>query len=217
MVWLKQNKVHIEWKPRVTEQYCCSVAKSSSTLPPHGLQHARLPSPSLSPRVFSNSYPLSQWCHPTVLSSVTHFFSCLQSFPASGSFPVSQFFVSGGQRTEASASASILPIQGWFPLGLTGLISLLSRGLSRIFSSTRIWKHQFFGAQPSFGFLGGSEGKESACNVGDLSLIPGLGRSSGGGQDNPLQYSCLGESPWHRGDSWATAYGVAKSRTRLRT
>ena len=117
---------------------------------PHGLQHARLPCPSLSPRVCSNSCPLSWWCHPTVSS----FSSCSQSFPASGSSPMSQLFASGSQSTGASASASVLPvnIQGWFPLGLTGLISLQSKGLSRVFSSTKIWKHQFFGIQLSLWF-----------------------------------------------------------------
>ena len=98
----------------------------------------------------SNSCPLSQWCRPTISSSVTPF-SCLQSFPSRGSFPMSQLFASGGQSIRASASTSVLPIniQGWFPLGWTGLISLLSKGLSRVFSSTAIWRHQFFSTQPS--------------------------------------------------------------------
>ena len=123
----------------------------SDSLRPHGLQHARLPCPSLSPRVCSNSRPLSQWCHPTISSSAAPFSSCLQSFPASGFFPMSQLFTSGGQSIGASASASFLPmnIQGWLPLGLTGLISLLSKGLSRVFSSIIVQKDQFFGAQPS--------------------------------------------------------------------
>ena len=101
---------------------------------------------SLSPEVCSHSCPLSRWCHPTISSSVTPFSSCLQSFPASGSFPVSQFFASGSQSFGASASASVLPmnIQGWFPLGLTSLISLLSKGLWRVFFSTTDQKHQFF-------------------------------------------------------------------------
>ena len=118
---------------------------------PHGLQHARLPCPSSTPRVCSNSYPSSQWCHPTISSSVVPFSSCLQSFPASGSFPRSQSFPSGGQSIRGSASALVLPmnIQDWFPLGLTGLISLQSKGLSRVFSNTTVQKHQFFGAQPS--------------------------------------------------------------------
>ena len=117
---------------------------------PYGLQHARLPCPSLSSRVCSNSCPLSQWCHPTISSSVIPF-SCLQSFPASGSFPVSQLFTSGGQRIGASASASVLPvnIQDWFSLRLTRLISLLSKGPSRVFFSTIVWKCQFFSTQSS--------------------------------------------------------------------
>ena len=127
----------------------CSVM--SDSLQPHGLQHARLPCPSSSPGACSNSCPLSQWCHPTISSSVIPFASCLQSFPASGSFPMSWLFALGGQSIGASASASVLPmsIQGWFPLGLTGLISLLSKGLSWVFSSTTVRKHQFFSAQPS--------------------------------------------------------------------
>ena len=109
--------------------------------------------PPLSPEVCSNSCPLSWWCDPTILSSVTHFLSCLQFFPASGSFLVNRLFAYGGQSIGVSASASVLPvnIQGLFPLGLTGLI-LLSKGLSRVLltlESTTIWKHQFFGPQPS--------------------------------------------------------------------
>ena len=116
-----------------------------------GLQHARLPCPSPSPRVCSNSCPLSQWQHPTTSPSVIPFSSCPQSFPASGSFPMSQLFTSGCQNTGASASASVLPMnmQGRFPLGLTGLISLQTKGLSRVFPSTTVQKHQFFGSQPS--------------------------------------------------------------------
>ena len=123
----------------------------SNSLQPHGLQHARLPCSSPTPWACSSSCSLSWWCHPTISSSVIPFSSCLQSFPASGSFPMSQFFTSGGQSTGASAPASVLPIniQGWFPLELTSLISFLSKGLSRVFSSTTVWKHQFFGAQPS--------------------------------------------------------------------
>ena len=105
---------------------------------PHGLKHARLPHPSLSPGLCSNSYPLSQWCHPTISSSVVPFSTCPQSFPASGSLPMSQFFVSDGQSIGASTSVLPINIQGWFPLGLTGLISLLSKGLSRAFSSTSL-------------------------------------------------------------------------------
>ena len=126
-----------------------SVAQSCLTLQLHGLQLARLPCPSSIPRDCSNSCPLSQWCHPTISSSVVHFSSCLQSFSTSGSFPVSQFFASGGQSIGASASVLPMNIQVWSPLGLTGLISLLSKGLSRVFSNITIKKHQFFGSQLS--------------------------------------------------------------------
>ena len=121
----------------------------SNSLQPHGLQHARPSCLSPSPGVCLSSYPLTQWCHPTISYSVALFF-CLQSFPASGCFPMSTFFASGGQSIEALASASVLPINihDWFPLEQTGLIALLSKGLSRVFSSTTVWKHQFFNAQP---------------------------------------------------------------------
>ena len=114
----------------------------SDSLAPHGLQHGRLPCPSLSPRACSNSCPLSWWCHLTILSSVVPFSSCFQSFPASGCFLMSRLFASGDQSIGASASASVLPmnIQGWFPLGLTGLISLDSK---EVFSNTTVQKHQF--------------------------------------------------------------------------
>ena len=125
---------------------CSSVAKSCWTLQPHELQHARLPCPSLSPGVCSNSCPLSQWCHPTIASSVSPFSSGPHSFPASGSCPESRLCTSGGQSIGVSVSPSIFPIQGWFPLGLSGLISLQSKGLSRVFSSTIIQKHQSFSA-----------------------------------------------------------------------
>ena len=113
---------------------------------PHELQCTRLPCPSPFPRVCSNSCPLSEWCHPVISSFAAPFSSYPQSFPASGSFPVSYLFISGGQSIGISASASILPknIQGWFPLGLTSLISLQSKRLSRVFSSTIVQKHQFF-------------------------------------------------------------------------
>ena len=121
----------------------------SDSLPPNGLQHPRLPCPSLSPRVCSNTCPSSRSCYPTISSSVVAFSSCLQSFPASGAFPVNWLFTSGGQSTGASGSASVLAlnIQGWFPSGLTDLLSPLSKGLSRAFSSTTIWKHQFLMAE----------------------------------------------------------------------
>ena len=137
-----------QWKDKEF-QFSCSVVSDSLRL--HGLQHARPPCPSLAPGVYSNSCPLSRWCHPTISSSVIPFSSCLQSFPASGSFPMSQFFATGGQTIGVSASTSVLPmnIQDWFPLGWTGWISLQSKGLSRVFSNTTVQKHQFFGTQPS--------------------------------------------------------------------
>ena len=121
----------------------------SDSLQPHGVRHTRLPCPS--PAICLNSCPSSQWCHPAISSSVGPFSSCPQSFPASGSFPMSWLFASSGQSIGASVSASVFPvnIQGWFPIGLTGLISLWSRGLSRVFSSTTVWKHQFI-TQPSW-------------------------------------------------------------------
>ena len=133
--------------------HCVSVQFSrsvvSDSLWPHGLQHARPPYPSPTPRVYSNSCPLSRWCHPTISSSVIPFSSRLQSFPASESSQMSQFFKSGGQSIGVSASASALPmnIQDWFPLAWTGWISLQSKGLSRVFSNTTVQKHQFFSAQ----------------------------------------------------------------------
>ena len=129
--------------------FSCSVM--SNSLQPHGLQHTRLLCPSPSPRACSNLGPLSRWCHPTISSSIAPFSSCLQSFPASGSFPMSQLFPSGGQSIGASASTSVHPmnIQDWFPLGLSGLIFLQSKGLSRVFSNTTVQKHQFSSAQPS--------------------------------------------------------------------
>ena len=124
----------------------------SDSLRPHGLQHARLPCPSPTPRACSNSCPLSQWYNPTISSSVVCFFSCLPSFPASGSFPRSRFFFNiRWPNIGVSAPTSVLPvnIQDWFPLGLTGLISLQSMGLSRVFSNTTVQKHQFFDPQLS--------------------------------------------------------------------
>ena len=135
------------------DQYCASEMLFSrsvmlDSLWPHGLQHARLPCASPTPRACSNSCPLSRWCHPKISSSVIPFSSCLQSFPASRSFPRNQFFISGGQSIRASASVLPMNIQDWFPLGLTGLISLQSKGLSRVFSSTAVRNHQFFCSQP---------------------------------------------------------------------
>ena len=122
----------------------------SDFLRPHRLQYARLPCPPPTPRTYSNLCPSSQWCHPTISSSIVPFSSCPQSFPASGSFQMSQFS-SGGQSIVVSASASIFPmnIQDWFPLGWTGWIFLQSKGLSRVFSNTTIQKHQFFSTQLS--------------------------------------------------------------------
>ena len=133
----------------VSVQFSHSVV--SNSLWPHGLKHARLPCPSPTPRVHSNSWPSSQWCHPTISSSVVFFSSFLQSLLASGSFPKSQFFASGGQSIGASASASVLPMntQDWSPLGLTGWISLKSKGLSRVLSNTTVQKHKFFSAHLS--------------------------------------------------------------------
>ena len=127
-----------------TVQFSHSVM--SSSLQTHGLQHDRLPCPSPNPGACSNSCLFSQWCHPTISSSVVPLSSCLQSFPASGSFQMSQFFTSGGQNIGASASTSVLPmnIQAWFPLGWTDLMSLRSKGLLRIISNTTVQKHQFF-------------------------------------------------------------------------
>ena len=130
-------------------QFSCSVM--SDSFRPHGLQHTRPPCPSLTPGVYPNPCPSSQWCHPTISSSVVPFSSCLQSFPASGSFQMSQLFTSGGQSIRVSASTSVLSMntQDWCPLGWTGWISLQSKGLSRVFSNTTVQKHQFFGAQLS--------------------------------------------------------------------
>ena len=123
----------------------------SYSLWPHESQHARPPCPSPTPGVYSNPGPLSQWCHQIISSFVIPFSSCPQSFPASGSFQMSQLVASGGQSTGVSASASVLPMntQDWSPLGWTGWISLQSKGPSRVFSSTTVQKHQFFGAQLS--------------------------------------------------------------------
>ena len=139
---------HLKYLPVL--QFSHSVM--SDSLQTHGLQHTRPPCPSPTPGAYSNSHPSRWWCHPTISSSVIPFSSCLQSFPASGSFPVSWFFASGGQSIGVSASASVLPvnIQDWFPLGLTGQISLQSKGLSSVSSNTTVQKHQFFGPQLSY-------------------------------------------------------------------
>ena len=121
------------------------------TLRPHELQHARTPCPSPTSGVHPNPFPLSQWCHPTISSSVIPFSSCLQFFPVSGSFQMNQLFASGGQSIGVSVSTSVLPVntQDWSPLGWTDWISLQSQGLRRVFSNTTVQNHQFFGAQLS--------------------------------------------------------------------
>ena len=128
-----------------------SVTQSRPTLQPHEPQNARPPCPSLIPRVYQNSCPLSQWCHPTISSSIIPFSSHFQSFPVSGSFHMSQLFTSGGQSIGVSASTSVLPMntKDWFDLGWTDWISLQSKGLSSVFSNTTVQKHQFFGIQLS--------------------------------------------------------------------
>ena len=128
-------------------EFSCSVM--SDSLRPQGLQHARPPCPSPIPGTCSNSGPSSPWCHLTISSSVVPFSFCLQSFSASGSFQMSQFFISGGQSIGVSASVLPMNIQDSSPLGWTGWISLLSKGLSRIFSNITVQKHQFFGVQLS--------------------------------------------------------------------
>ena len=137
------------WGSLVSVQFSCSGV--SDSLRPHGLQHARLPCPSPTLRAYSNSCPSSRWCHTAISHSVVPFSTRLQSFPASGSFPMSQFFSSGGQSIGASASASLLPmnIQDWFPIGLTAWISLQSKGLSKVFSNTTVQRYQFFDTQLS--------------------------------------------------------------------
>ena len=156
------TQIHFKYFPSPPRQIRCSVclyqlssvqfrsSVMSDSLRPHGLQHARLPCTPLAPRVYSNSCPLSRWCHPTISSSVVPF-TCLQTFPASGSFQMSQLFTSSGQSIGISASASLLPMntQDWSPLGWTGWISLQSKGLSRVFSNTTVQKHEFFGTQLS--------------------------------------------------------------------
>ena len=153
----KNHKNHAKWAAIYIShifrfssfQFSHSVV--SNSLWPHESQHARPPCPSPTPGVYSNLCPLNQWCHPTISSSVIPFSSLLQSFPVSGSFPMSPFFPTGGQSIGVSASTSVLPMnsQGWFPLWWTGWISLQFRGLSRVSSNITVQKHQFFGAQLS--------------------------------------------------------------------
>ena len=160
--------------------------------------------------------PLSWWCCLTISPSVTPLFSCLKSFPASGSFPMNLLFASGGQSIGASASVLPMNIQDWFPLELTGLISLMSKGLPRVFSSATIWKHQLFGAQPPLGCPGGTSGKEPACQGRRRKrdgFHPESGRSPGEGNGDPLQYSCL-ENSMDRGAGYSP-WGL-KGQTRLK-
>ena len=144
----------IDWKFGINMHTLVQLLSHALLFASLGLWHPRLSYPSSSPRACSNSCLLSLWYHPIILSSAIPFSSCLQSFPASGFFPMSWLFASGGQSIGATASASVLPmnIQGWFPLGLTGLISLLPKGLSRVFSNSTFQNHQFFCAQPSLEF-----------------------------------------------------------------
>ena len=142
-----------EWKWKHNNpkpiQFSCSVV--SNSLRPHEPQHTRPPCPSPTPGVHPNPYPLSLWCHPTISSSIVPFSSCPQSFPASGSFQMSQLSASGGQSIGLSASTSVLPMnsQDWSPLGWTGWIPLQSKGLSRVFSNPTVQNNQFFSAQLS--------------------------------------------------------------------
>ena len=165
----EKNSLEVNSVQFSSVQFSHSVV--SDSLWPHGLQHARPPCPSSTPGVYSNSCPLSQWCHPAVSSSVIPFSSCLQSFPASGSFQMSQFFTSGGQRTGVLSSASVLPmnIQDWFPLGWTGWISFQSKGLSKSLlqhhsSKASILQHSaFFTVQLSHPYM--TTGKTIALTI----------------------------------------------------
>ena len=145
----KMNDKDLHANSLFSVQFSCSLM--SNCLWPHELQHSRLPCPSPTPGVHPNPHPSSRWCHPTVSSSVIPFSPCPQSFPASGSFPMSQLVASGGQSIGVSASTSVLPVntQDWSPLGWTSWISLQSKGLSRVFSNTPVQTHHFFGAQLS--------------------------------------------------------------------
>ena len=145
--------IRLKWPVHSIQFSSAQFSRSvvSDSLRPHESQHARPPCPSPTPRVYSNSRPSSRWWHPVISSSVLPFSSCPQSLPASGSFPMSQLFASGGQRIGVSASTSVLPMntQDWSPLGWTGWVSLQSKGLSRVFSNTTVQKHQFFCTQLS--------------------------------------------------------------------
>ena len=239
--------LYVYFKPKGSRAWnsCCRVVQSLSwsvSSLPHGLQHPKLLS--LSPGVCSDSCPLSGWFHWTISSSAAPFSFCLHSFPASGSFPKSQFFASGGQIIGTSASATDFPmnVRGWFTLGLNGVILLKSRGLSRVFASTTIRKYQFSSAQPSLWsnyteyrrrqwqltpvlLPGKSHGRRSLVGCSP----PGRQESDtteplhfhfslsciGEGNGNPLECSCL-ENPRDGGAWWAAVSGVARSRTRLK-
>ena len=208
----KKSRIYLGL-PLSSVQFSCSVV--SYSLWPHGLQHSRPPCPSPTPRVWSNSCPSCWWCHPTISPSAIPFSSYIQSFPASGSFSMSQFFISVDQNIGISASASVLPmnIQDWFPWGLTDLMSFQAKGLSRVFSNNIVQKHQFFGGQLSFivqlshPYM--TTGKTIAltrwtfvCKVMSL-LFNMLSRLViGEGNGTPLQYSCL-ENPMDGGAWWA--------------
>ena len=186
----------------------------SDSLQPHGLQHARPPCPSTTPRVYSNSSPSSRWCHPTISSSVVPFSSRLQSFPASGSFSASQFFPSGGQSTRVSASASVLPmnIQNCFPLGLTGLISLQSRDSQESSPAPQLESIHSW----ALSLLYGPTFTALIVLFSCVSLTVRSMGSQGEGNGNPLQCSCL-ENPRDGGAWWAAIYGVAQSQRQLNT
>ena len=149
MIWLQDIQAYAYFN--LSSVLFSSVPQSSLTLGPHESQHTRPPCPSPAPGVYPDSCPSSRWCHPATSSSVIPFSSCPQSLPASGSFPMSQLFAWGGQSIGVSASASVLPMntQDWSPSEWTGWISLLSKGLSRVFSNSTVQKHPFFSAQPS--------------------------------------------------------------------
>ena len=149
--WTLLREINVICTPKQSFNSSVQSLSRAQFFATHGLQHTRLSCPSPTPGIYPNSCPLCQWGHSTFLSSVVPFSACLQSFPASGSFLMSQLFTSGGQTIGASASASVLPmnIRDWFPLRWTGLISLQSKRLSRVFSKTTVQKHQFFGAQLS--------------------------------------------------------------------
>ena len=167
----ESRAVLIVWYHSIATGLLFSRQAMFDSLWPLGLQHTRLPYPSLSPRVYPNSCPLNHWCHPTISSSATLFSSCPQSFPASGSLPMSWLFVSGGQRIGASTSAPVLlmSIQGWFPLRLTSLMLLLFKGLSRIFSkhhnskASILWHTAFFIVQLSHPYM--TNGKTIALTI----------------------------------------------------